>query len=89
MSTGQGAAIVLCGWEGNRRSGVALAMRRDTSTNGLELKESRRAHIHLNNIAPFVFIWFVNARNNNNWVVKDNTRLDDVRRKFSSYIAMR
>ena len=28
MSTGQEAVAVLCGWEGNRRPGVALAMRR-------------------------------------------------------------
>jgi len=27
MSTGEGAMAVHCGWEGNRRSGVALAMR--------------------------------------------------------------
>jgi len=27
MSTSQGAVAVLCDWEGNRRSGVALAMR--------------------------------------------------------------
>jgi len=26
MSTGQGAAAVLCGWEDNRGSGIALAM---------------------------------------------------------------
>jgi len=37
MSTDQGTVAVLCGWEGNRRSGVALAMRRrlrDISTYG-------------------------------------------------------
>jgi len=27
MNTGHGAAEVLCGWEGNRRSGTALVMR--------------------------------------------------------------
>jgi len=49
MNTGQGAVAALCGWEGNRRSDVALAMRHRLwvsayGLNGLRKGDASRLH---------------------------------------------
>ena len=53
MSTGQGVVAVLYGWEGNRRSGVAPAVRRRPrdiaayGLNGLKKVNEYFDHIHV------------------------------------------
>jgi len=61
MSTGHGAAAVLCSWEGNRRSGVALAVRHrlcgisTCGLNGLTKRDEQLAYTPLPSMTSFTF----------------------------------
>jgi len=54
MSTDQGAVAVLCSREGNRRSGVALAVRHILC--GVWKGDEHPAYTRVRNVAPVTFL---------------------------------